>query len=464
MADQTTLMGLLKTPSQIRKESQERLMQESLARSQQMLTRGGSTALPGIISAYGAQAAQRGAQAGAGLLRGVAGGVGQAVGGDMGQRISALGVPVEERQARAGQSIMSELDQSKPESYFNVAQKLKDQGLIKASMALTEKGRELQATKAAAERQARLDAEAERQQKVEEGFKGVEAAQKGMEIYIEGEKLKLDKSQLALKEQEFNAEMNQLENIIGLDLSNTTATSQAQAREVFAKGKNQGETDAQFQARIAGALKDIDKSTKINLTNAEETAFSKAEGKRYSKKVGEMEDKASKAQKSMLTIKEGSRLLDEGIITGLGADLSLDFLRLKKFFNMADASEKELISRTEQYTVTMAKEVLAVLGTGDLGAGTGLSDSDREFAREMSLQSKSLDENSLRELLDIARRSRIYALREHNEFAARVNTKYNAGIEEYNYAGRTARNPETGEEMIYVETPQGSGWQAIYND
>ena len=51
MADQTTLMGLLKTPSQIRKESQERLMQESLARSQQMLTRGGSTALPGIISA-----------------------------------------------------------------------------------------------------------------------------------------------------------------------------------------------------------------------------------------------------------------------------------------------------------------------------------------------------------------------------------------------------------------------------
>jgi len=34
MADQTTLMGLLKTPSQIRKEQQDRLMEESLARSQ----------------------------------------------------------------------------------------------------------------------------------------------------------------------------------------------------------------------------------------------------------------------------------------------------------------------------------------------------------------------------------------------------------------------------------------------
>lgn len=126
MADQTTLMGLLKTPSQIRKESQERLMQESLARSQQMLTRGGTTALPGIISAYGAQAAQRGSQAGAGLLRGVAGGIGQAVGGDMGQRISALGVPVEERQAREQQKIVQSINYDNAESIIKAATELQN--------------------------------------------------------------------------------------------------------------------------------------------------------------------------------------------------------------------------------------------------------------------------------------------------------------------------------------------------
>ena len=136
MADQTTLMGLLKTPSQIRKESQERLMQESLARSQQMLTRGGSTALPGIISAYGAQAAQRGAQAGAGLLRGVASGVGQAVGGDMGQRISALGVPVEERQAREGQEALKGMNSNDPASIRAAAQKLRELGLTGAATQL----------------------------------------------------------------------------------------------------------------------------------------------------------------------------------------------------------------------------------------------------------------------------------------------------------------------------------------
>ena len=106
MADQTTLMGLLKSPQQVRKEAQEKLMEDTLARSQMMITNSGTTALPGIFSRYGAQAAQRGAMAGAGLLRGVTGGIGQAVGGETGQRIIDLGVPMEERQARAQQQAM----------------------------------------------------------------------------------------------------------------------------------------------------------------------------------------------------------------------------------------------------------------------------------------------------------------------------------------------------------------------
>lgn len=144
MANETTLMGLLKTPSQIRKESQDRLMQESMARSQQMITRGGSTALPGIISGYGAQAAQRGAMAGAGLLRGVTGGLGQAVGGDMGQRISALGVPVEERQARMGQEAISGMKADDPASIRAAAQRLRDMGLTGAAMQLDQQAMQVE--------------------------------------------------------------------------------------------------------------------------------------------------------------------------------------------------------------------------------------------------------------------------------------------------------------------------------
>jgi len=128
MASETTLMGLLKTPSQIRKESQEKLMQESLARSQQMITGGGTTALPGILSRYGAQAAQRGAMAGAGLLRGITGGLGTAVGGDMGQRIADLGVPVEERQARAQQQAMQGLQMGNLQSMKATLKRLQESG------------------------------------------------------------------------------------------------------------------------------------------------------------------------------------------------------------------------------------------------------------------------------------------------------------------------------------------------
>jgi len=124
MATNEMLMGLLKTPSQVRKEAEEKLAKDAFARSQQMITRGGSTALPGIISSYGAQAAQRGTMAGAGLLRGISGGLGQAVGGDMGQRIADLGVSAAERQARAGQEAITGIKYNDPASIRAAAQRL----------------------------------------------------------------------------------------------------------------------------------------------------------------------------------------------------------------------------------------------------------------------------------------------------------------------------------------------------
>ena len=187
MADQTTLMGLLKTPSQIRKESQERLMQESLARSQMMLTRGGSTALPGIISAYGAQAAQRGTQAGAGLLRGVAGGIGQAVGGDMGQRISALGVPMEERQAREGQEALKGMNSNDPVSIRKAAERLRQLGLTQASAQLEAQATRVEEAKRKSDLEERRVRVAERRQEVSEsqGEQQIEQAQERIDMQRE---------------------------------------------------------------------------------------------------------------------------------------------------------------------------------------------------------------------------------------------------------------------------------------
>jgi len=144
MAQNPDFLGLLKTPSQVRREQQERLMKESLARSQQMITNTGTTALPAILSRYGAQGVQEATMAGAGLLRGITGGLGTAVGGDIGQRIADLGVPVEERQARAGQEIISGMKVDDPASIRAAAQRLREMGLTNASMQLDQQARRVE--------------------------------------------------------------------------------------------------------------------------------------------------------------------------------------------------------------------------------------------------------------------------------------------------------------------------------
>ena len=230
MADQTTLMGLLKTPSQIRKESQERLMQESLARSQQMLTRGGSTALPGIISAYGAQAAQRGAQAGAGLLRGVAGGVGQAVGGDMGQRISDLGVPVEERQARETQGALTGVKFNDPTSIQAAADKIRNVNPQAAAM---------------------LDAKAvEAQQAIDEA----ERKREELEIKRQNADTQKEKAKINRERLEFDKGQLNLDKVLGIDVGQFSEESQKKVVELYQRGPTEGETQQAFVKRLTDTL------------------------------------------------------------------------------------------------------------------------------------------------------------------------------------------------------------------
>jgi hypothetical protein len=143
--------------------------------------------------------------------------------------------------------------------------------------------------------------------------------------------------------------------------------------------------------------------------------------------------------------------LEEGIFTGIGANLQLDFARLKKFFNMADASEEQLIERTETFVKNMANATLAIMGSGDLGAGTGLSDKDREFAEAVVGGDISLDEASLKRIMNINERANVFAYRTHNEKVAKMNKRYGANLEYRYYEGQGAINPETGKRIVFNE-------------
>jgi hypothetical protein len=50
----------------------------------------------------------------------------------------------------------------------------------------------------------------------------------------------------------------------------------------------------------------------------------------------------------------------------------------------------------------MAKQVMAILGSGVLGGGTGLSDADVKFAKAAAANEITMDKNAIREIMRIA--------------------------------------------------------------
>ena len=116
MANDATMLGLLKSPSQTRQDQEAQRSQNSMARSQRQI---GGTGLAGMLSRYGADVMDRASQSGAGLLRGITGGIGSAVGGynsEMGEAINNLGISAEERTAKLGQDAIKNMKSNSPSS------------------------------------------------------------------------------------------------------------------------------------------------------------------------------------------------------------------------------------------------------------------------------------------------------------------------------------------------------------
>lgn len=363
MADQTTLMGLLKTPSQIRKESQERLMQESLARSQQMLTRGGSTALPGIISAYGAQAAQRGAQAGAGLLRGVTGGIGQAVGGDMGQRISALGIPAEERQAAMQQEALRGVKFTDIDSIKQAANKLRTVN-PQAALRLDQ----MAATLASKQKAPNI-------QEIKEGDEIVTYA-----IGANGTRVELARSP------RFESKAPQTRTRIDGDNKIVEQWNPETETYTFvSKGPRYEPTDP---AEISAAV----------YKGSQEKIVDKAAMDYFIESYAENNKAVESARKTFVTTDQMRTLVDEGILTGAFADFALPAAKL---LVQIGAIDSETVENTEQFIKTAARQTVALLASGVFGTAQSITDNDRKFAEGMAGGDIALTENTIRTLIDM---------------------------------------------------------------
>ena len=136
--------------------------------------------------------------------------------------------------------------------------------------------------------------------------------------------------------------------------------------------------------------------TDINIDTAG-NSFDKEFGKQNAKNFFERRNAAADAVKSMDSINNARKLLDEGVRTGITANFRQGFGKL-----LQDAGIKysdDLNANTDAFGAEAAKRVAQIIKA--FGAGTGLSDADREYAEKAAAGKITMTDSAIRKLLDL---------------------------------------------------------------
>jgi hypothetical protein len=143
-------------------------------------------------------------------------------------------------------------------------------------------------------------------------------------------------------------------------------------------------------------------------------AFDEKLGADLGAQIGEARTAAADAQLSLAASEEALKLLDEGMITGFGADFRLGMGKALQQVGINLAEDE--IANTEAFVATRALEVGRLIEL--FGAGTGLSDADREYATKAAAGSIEMNEESIRRIIDINNRAAQNVINRYNTLAA----------------------------------------------
>lgn len=131
--------------------------------------------------------------------------------------------------------------------------------------------------------------------------------------------------------------------------------------------------------------------------NNQQAAFDKGLGELNAKSLGDQQTAARQAAQSLQSTQEAVKLLDGGIISGFGANWKLGFGKALQQVGFHGADDA--IANTEAYVAQRVQETGRLIKM--FGAGTGLSDADRAYAEKAAAGQISLDEASIRKILEI---------------------------------------------------------------
>lgn len=112
------------------------------------------------------------------------------------------------------------------------------------------------------------------------------------------------------------------------------------------------------------------------------------------------------------TLQQQSSLLESGAITGFGAPVFKTIAKIGSALGVLNPEQTNVLSNTEVYDSNAGNLVAEVIKA--FGAGTGLSDKDREYATKIAGGLISVEELSLKRVLDITSRRNIAEIEAYN--------------------------------------------------
>lgn len=158
----------------------------------------------------------------------------------------------------------------------------------------------------------------------------------------------------------------------------------------------------------------------------QEKAFETELGKGQAKKLLDDKVAAEDASNIIRTVQQGRQLLQSGMITGFGAEAltQIGSALNQAGFNFAE----DAVANTQAFSANMAQNVGRIIK--QFGAGTGLSNADREYAEKMAGGKVTLDRKAIERILDINERAARNVIALHNKNARSVKTNVPLMVEE----------------------------------
>jgi hypothetical protein len=342
-------------------------------------------------------------------------------------------------------SIFQQIDQSNPESMLEGIKMLSQAGDQQGAMALAEYYRKAQGEMAQTEQ--RLSAsKASLAQAARERVQGVDK-----DIQIANEVSTIQDTLDQLKAQPASPERDRAMNLLTTrytELQRLTSKVEKQVTPNIktvgvAEGSKKavlldvnadqlftyeiGDDGKQYRKPYVGRVDRVTSKTEVGVKLPEqEKSFESGLGTGQSKKILEDKTAALDASAILETNLVAKNLLKSGVITGTGANF---FVGLNSALQQAglDFGYADAASNSQAYVSAMGANVGRLIK--QFGAGTGLSNADREYAEKMAGGQITLTESALRKIIDINDRAANRVIDLHNRNVKDIKTNIPLTVE-----------------------------------